>query len=232
MTLEFPPLFSGLEVQADPFATACAQAAQGCDPGLVVYSPGADRLRGAIVFAPEVPLADAMVMLSVCGIGFQNALGVLAPPEVGVHLDWHGGIRVNGASCGTLRVAASTTDPQVEPEWLVIGLDLTLWPLSDDPGATPDQTSLYAEGCAEVEPDRLLEAWVRHTLVGINRFGEGDMAGIHREWAGLVYGIGENIEMAGKKGVFLGVDERFGMLLKDSSGTHLIPMTHILEKPE
>lgn len=227
----FPPLFQGLALGpgSDPMAKACSEAMRGCDAGLVTYHLGPNRLDAAIVFAPDVPLQDAMGMLPVCGIGFQNALGALAPPEVAVHLDWDGGLRVNGAACGRLTVAASDDDPEAEPAWLVVGLTLPLWPESDDPGHTPDQTTLYAEGCAEVEADRLLESWVKHTLVGINRFSEGDVAGVHRDWRELAHGIGEDADVAGHAGVFLGVDERFGMLIRTGNETHLVPLTHLLE---
>ena len=96
----FPPLFSGLAVesQVDPFDKACAEAARGCDAGLVVHDLGANLLRAALVFAPDVELVDAMAMLPLCGVGFQNALGALGPPEVAVHLEWAGGLRINGAS--------------------------------------------------------------------------------------------------------------------------------------
>ena len=101
----FPPLMSGLAVtgQEDPFEAACQRAVLGCDAGLIVYNLGADQLRAAIVFAPEVPLQKAMAMLPTCGIGLQNALGSLAPPEVAVHLEWGGGLRINGGRCGRLR---------------------------------------------------------------------------------------------------------------------------------
>lgn len=229
--VQFPPLFKGLAVDSkiDPFEKACAEALKGCDAGLVVYRLGSNDLRAAIVFAPEVPLADAMAILPICGVGFQNALGALAPPEVAVHLEWDGGIRVNGAHCGKLRVASSGTDAAVEPDWLIVGLELRLWPESDDPGETPDQTALYAEGCADVQADALLEAWVRHTLVGINRWTDEGTVAIHTDWRGLAYGIGETAQLAGKSGTFLGVDERFGMLLRDADDTHLIPLTHLLE---
>ena len=100
----FPPLLRGEQVggATDPFDKARALAALGCDGGTVVYNPQVDRLRAAMVFAPEVPLEQAMTMLPVCGVGFQNALGALAPPEVAVHLDWDGAIFVNGARCGGL----------------------------------------------------------------------------------------------------------------------------------
>ncbi|RLJ59925.1 biotin-(acetyl-CoA carboxylase) ligase [Litoreibacter meonggei] len=230
-TPSFPPLFSGLEVegQIDPFEKACVEAARGCDAGLVVYNLGANKLRAALVFAPDVVLADAMAMMPLCGVGFQNALGALAPPEVSVHLDWAGGLRINGATCGQLRVAASRTDPTLEPDWLVVGLELPLWPENDDPGIMPDQTTLYAEGCADVNAAELLESWVKHTLVGINTWLDEGVGPLHKEWRGLAFGIGEDTKMDGKAGTFLGVDEQFGMLLRDAGTTNLIPLTHLLE---
>lgn len=227
----FPPLFDGLAVDGriDPFDKACVEAVRGCDAGLVVHNLGADTLRAAIVFAPDVILEDSMTMLPLCGVGFQNALGALAPPEVAVHLDWAGGIRVNGASCGRLRAAASGSDPKEEPNWLVIGLEVPLWPASDDTGEMPDQTALYAEGCADVDAVALLEAWVKHTLVGLNTWLEDGAAPLHKEWRGLAHGIGEEIEIRGTRGTFLGIDEKFGMLLRDGAVTHLIPLTKMLE---
>ena len=82
-----------------------------------------------------------------------------------------------------LRMAASGT-PDVEPDWLVIDLTLSLWPDSDETGLQPDQTALYAEGCAEIDAISLLEAWARHTLVGINTWTDSGTAQIHREWQG------------------------------------------------
>ncbi|WP_420862516.1 DUF4444 domain-containing protein [Algirhabdus cladophorae] len=227
----FPPLFEGLALEgpADPFEKACSHAIRGCDAGLVVHNVGANSLNAAIVFAPDVPLRDAVMMLPLCAVGFQNALGALAPPEVAVHLDWHGGLRINGAVCGSLRIAAQTADPEAEPDWIVVGLTLPLWPQSDDPGTTPDETTLYAEGCADVNAVDLLESWVKHTLVGINTWTDEGAGNLHRDWRGLAYGIGEDITRNGITGTFLGIDERFGMLLREAETTHLIPLTEVLE---
>lgn len=231
MEPNFPPLFQGMSVDGtmDPFAKACTQAVLGCDSGLVVYNLAADHMSAALVFAPEVSLEDAVTMLPVCGIGFQNALGALAPPEVAVHLEWQGGIRINGASCGRLRMASSTREPDEQPDWLVVGLDMPLLPTSEDPGATPDQTVLHLEGCAEVEPRQLLESWVRHTLVWLNHWQDGAMDRIHEEWRGLAHGIGEDIQVDDDEGVFLGLDERLGLLLRQSDETRLIPLSTRLE---
>lgn len=225
----FPPLMTGEAAGPgqDPFDLARQKAELGVDAGLVVYDLGADTLRAALVLAPEVPLAQAMAMLPTCGVGFQNALGALAPPEVAVHLDWEGGLRINGARCGSLRIAASTDDPAVQPDWLVVALELPLWPQGDG-GETPDQTALYAEGCAEVTAPRLLESWTRHCLHWINRWDEGDLKALHAEWQGLAHGIGEDRQQAGLNGTFLGVDADFGMLLRNDTTTHLIPLTTVL----
>ncbi|CUH87881.1 hypothetical protein PH5382_01810 [Phaeobacter sp. CECT 5382] len=227
----FPPLMSGLSVtgQEDPFETACQKAVLGCDAGLVVYNLAADQLRAALVFAPEVPLRQAMVMLPTCAVGLQNALGALAPPEVAVHLEWGGGLRINGGRCGTLRVAASGTDPDVVPDWLVVGLQMPLWPANGDGGDTPDDTALYAEGCADVEAPALLESWARHSLHWISRWEEDGTEPLHAEWRGLAQGLGEEVQLQGKSGTFLGVDENFGMLLRQAETTDLIPLTTLLE---
>jgi len=227
----FPPLMHGHQVSGseDPFDTACKKAILGCDAGLVSYNLAPDTLRAALVFAPEVPLRKAMAMLPTCGVGFQNALGALAPPEVAVHLEWQGQIRINGARCGALRVAASNTDPDTIPDWLVIGLDLPLWPASEDSGNTPDETALYAEGCADVEAPALLESWARHSLHWITRWEDDGGKSVHSEWRGLAHGIGEETMRDELSGTFLGIDEDFGMLLRAEDTTHLFPLTSLLE---
>lgn len=227
----FPPLLKGVALSGatDPFDKACAMAALGCDGGTVVFNLQPDKMRVALVFAPEVPLEAAMAMLPVCSLGFQNALGALAPPEVAVHLTWEGDIKVNGAYCGRLRVAASTDDPKAKPDWLVVGWELTIYQTGANPGENPDVTALYEEGCSEVEPKQLLESWSRHTLVWINQWSDSGNAVLHGEWMGLLQGVGEPVEKAGFSGAFLGVDDMFGMLVRDDDTTHLVPMSTLLE---
>ena len=230
MTDDFPPLFTGYaSAGADPFALAVQAAAEGTEAGLVIHDVAADRLRAAVVFAPEVPLAKAAIMLPLCGVGFQNALGVLAPPVVALHLGWDGTIYVNGGRCGALSMAAGTDDPDGVPDWLVIGLTLDLAPVTDDGGTDPDRTALYAEGCGEVAPDDLLCAWLRHTLSWLDTWDNQGVAPLHREWSGLVHGLNETVTVAGRTGTFIGTDEDLNMLLKTDTGTDLIPLTSLLK---
>ncbi len=228
--LTFPPLMWGEPATDEALGHAARRAALGCDAGLISYILGATRVEAALVIAPEVPLAQAMTMLPLCGVGFQNALGALAPPEVAVHLEWDGGIRVNGAACGGFRVLSATDDPQAVPDWLVVGWTMPLIPETDETGADPDKTALYAEGCADVMPDTLVEAWARHTLNWINRWESDGTRALHAEWRGLAHGIGEPATYGTLSGTFLGVDENFGMLLRDDETTHLIPLTDLLNE--
>ncbi|VAW03107.1 Biotin--protein ligase [hydrothermal vent metagenome] len=235
--LNFPPLFEEMPVSAEtcPFTKACSMAVLGCDSGTLVHCITEDHLRAAIVFAPEMPLARAMAVYAACGTGFQNAFGALAPPEITLDLTWGGDILVNGAKSGRLRVAASTDDPKVEPDWLVVGIEVQLMPRdADDPGLTPDQTCLYEEGCAEMSPVDLLEGWARHTLVWINGLIDGNIAPLHSEWRGFLYGIGEDVERSGARGKlrgkFMGLDEDFGMLIRAGEETTLIPLSDLLKE--
>jgi BirA family biotin operon repressor/biotin-[acetyl-CoA-carboxylase] ligase len=227
--ISFPPLMWGEATVADAVEHARMRATMGCDAGLVAYNLLGHELQAGLVLAPEVPLAKAMAMLPLCGIGFQNALGVIAPPEVAVHLQWDGGLRINGARCGGFVVYASGADVSAAPDWLVIGLRLPLYPPSENPGDTPDQTALFAEGCADVSPAQLLEAWARHSMNWITRWEDEGNRPLHAEWRGLAHGMGEQTSCFGLSGTFLGVDEDFGMLLRDDTTTHLVPLTRLLE---
>ena len=238
----FPPLMKGLATgPADPFRVACGQAERGVDSGLLTWSITDGRLRAALVLAPEVALEPAMAAFCACAVGAQNALGALAPPELAVHLDWTGGLRLNGGHCGGLRVAAAhdpdaTRDPAAVPDWLVVGLDLTLG-LPDDlePGQTPDWTALDQEGGADIDPITLLEAWARHSLVWINDLDDpSGRASLFREWESLAWNLGQTISLPleGTRlvGTFLGLDENFGMVLKTGAATRLIPLSALIEK--
>lgn len=226
----FPPLMWGEPAQGNAFDHACMRATMGCDAGLVAYVLGPLQVEAALVFTPEVPLGKAMAMLPLCGVGLQNALGALAPPEVAVHLGWEGGIRVNGAGCGRFRVMASDVNPAAVADWLVVGFAMPLLP-EDDGGSNPDRTALYAEGCADIAPPALIESWSRHTLSWVNRWETEGSQALHAEWRGLAFGIGEPAAPEGQSGTFLGIDEDFGMLLRTGADTRLIPLTTLLESP-
>lgn len=234
----FPPLLIGYATgPANPFAVACDRARRGVDAGLLAWSIGSERLRAALVLAPETPLEQAMAGYVACAVGFQNAMGVTAPAETALHLEWGGGLRINGGYFGRIHAYASTANPKDVPDWLVMGLDVTLELGPDfEPGQTPDWTSLYNEGCGEVDPVELLEAWARHSLVWLHEIDTPQArATLHREYEGLLWEAGKPtvIRLGGEaiSGKLLGVDEDFGCLIKSETGeTRLLPLHEILEE--
>lgn len=237
---QFPPLIKGLAAgPANPLTIAMTEAEKGTDAGLLVWSINDQRLRAALVLAPEEPLSRATAGYIACSVGLQNALGVQAPPETAVHLEWAGGVRLNGAHAGALHLYASTAKPDEIPAWMIVSVELSI-SLPDsvvvEPGQTPDWTALDQEGCGDVNAVELLEAWARHTLVWINELDEPNgRATLYREWKGLVWKLGEqtSAHLPGERvaGTFLGVDENFGMLMKlDDGQSRLIPLTALVER--
>ena len=225
----FPPLLRGEETPAgmDPFAKAVAQAALGTEAGLVAWARDEAALRAALVLAPEAPLERAMTVTFAVALGLGDAIGSLGPPEVAVHYVWPATVKVNGGDCGRLRAAASTTDPTEEPDWLVVGVDVDyLLPTGDDPGRQPEQTCLVEEGCVDVTPPLLLESWSRHTLSWINRWLDDGFRPLHDAWRERAWNLGEPL---GDGGLFVGLDETGGMLVRSGKRTELRPLTTMLE---
>jgi biotin-(acetyl-CoA carboxylase) ligase len=128
-----------------------------------------------------------------------------------------------------MRVKASTQDPEATPDWLILGLELSMTSRKSNPGKDPDRTWLSEEGCGEITPDQLLECWVRHSLYWLNRWLDDGPRPVHSDWRGLVPTLGETVEVDGTSGTFVGVDENFGMLLRTGEDTTLIPLSSRLE---
>lgn len=236
---QFPPLIKGMAAgPANPLTIASAEAQRGTDAGLLVWSLTEERLRAALVLAPETPLSHAASGLVACGVALQNALGVLVPPETAVHLEWSGGLRMNGGHLGGMRLYSSTSDPDSIPDWMIVSLELSLT-LPDksalEPGETPDWTALDQEGGGEIDALDVLEGWSKHALVWLNELDSPNgLAALYREWKGLVWHLGQDtaVTLPGTRigGRFLGVDENFGMLLKSGDETRLIPLTTLAER--
>ena len=83
------------------------------------------------------------------------------------------------------RNLSKSRQPQVEPDWRVTGLGHYLLPQAEgDTGERPNQTSLMMEGCGDMSPIRILEAWSRHTLVWLNDIESDGSSPLHELWRG------------------------------------------------
>lgn len=223
----FPPLLTGRLTAAVPIEAAVEAARAGSDPGLLLYDVSGD-LSAAVVLAPEVALGDAMAMVMAAGIGFSDALGAISPPEVAVHLEWPGGLRVNGGIVGGISVRASSDDETVVPDWLVVGIDVRFEGEPEGSGREPETTALWLEGCGDVTPEMLLESWARHFLVWVHEWETEGMQRLHDDWLGRAWSKDEAVTVFGQKGVFKGLDERGGLLLGRDGGTDLVPLARML----
>ncbi len=227
--LDFPPLLTGIAVAGDPMDAALTSVIDDVEPGAVFYGTDATRLEVALVLAPETPLAEALPVTFAVSLGLNDAIGALAPPEVALHLVWPDRVRVNGALCGRMIVRASTSDPEAEPDWLIVGLDVPLLAAETvEPGHDPDQTCLFEEGCGDLAAPDLIEAWARHMMNWLHIFLTEGFAPLHEEWRAKAHGLGEEIAYP-QAGTFVGLDERGGLILKRPDGdTILLPLTVIL----
>ena len=229
----FPPLLTGIPVPArtDPLqkALAAAQTSDEVEPGRVHYAETDDRFRVALTLAPEEPMAHAVRVSLAVMLGLADALGALAPPEVAVHFDWPFGVKVNGAHCGDLRLALDTTDPETEPDWLIIAVDLAV---AIEPGRIPgvqkDRTTLHDEGCGDITVPALIESWSRHALVWIQRYLEEGIDPILAAWKAKCDGIGAEVAAHGG-GTFMGLTPDGGMLLRTGEGTRVIALHEAME---
>lgn len=227
----FPPLLTGIAVPGDPMSAALASVEAEVEPGAVFYGTDPMRFEAALVLAPESALADALPVAFAIALGLNDAVGALAPPEVALHLVWPDRIRVNGALCGRFTLRSSTHDPKAEPDWLILGVDVPIQTTAGtEPGATPDETCLFEEGCGDITSPDLVEAWARHMMNWLHIFLTEGFEPLHAEWRAKAHGYGEKIDYP-STGTFLGLDERGGMLIKtENGGTNLLPLIGFLAK--
>ena len=228
----FPPLLTGLPVspRTDPLQKAIASASTAeVAPGLVHYAEDDQVFQVALTLVPEQPLALAIRVGFAAMLGLNDALGALAPPEVAVHFTWPGGIKVNGAACGTLTMAASTSDPNAEPDWLIAAVTLSVASThKTEADVRKDVTTLHDEGCGEITVPALIESWSRHVLVWINRYVEDGFGPLHAAWREKCDLIGEDVTEP-DTGTFMGLDENGGMILRQETKTSVFPLTTMLD---
>jgi len=234
----FPPLLRGERVPRglDPFDKAIAAASTGAEAGAVFWSPDTAIARAALVLAPEVELGPALAMHFANAAALNDAIGALAPPEVGLHHVWPDGIKVNGAWCGALRADADTRNLSATPDWLVVGWALSFeFPAGINPGDAPEITALREEGCADLHPIRLIESWARHFLTWLHDWEQDGPKRLFDAWLERAEGRGEEVvfDHAGAmwRGRFAGLDETGGMILQTASGMEILSLEAMLDAP-
>ena len=223
---QFPPLLNGRECigARAPFDAAVAGAGGGAlGAGDLLWSLDGNRMRLAVVLEPEVARARCHEILFVLMVAFGDAFGAVSPPEVSIAYDWPNGIVVNDARLGSAKMAISPGGSDGVPDWMVVALAIRMAPDRGDPepGLASHRTTLWDEGCGEIEPIDLLEATARHFLAWMHGWEEEGFGSVHAAWerrmaerATLTLAH-EGREVTGQP---VGLDERGGLLLRCGDG--------------
>ena len=108
----FPPLLRPFAVtpDLDPFERCIKLAAEGAEPGTLLWSIGQDACECAVVLAPEQSLEPSLPIVLVAMLGLGDGLGTLVPPMVAVTFGWPDRIEVNGGVVGGVRFATAATE--------------------------------------------------------------------------------------------------------------------------
>ncbi len=177
--LALPPGFRALPGGNDPWRTAIDAAVAGADPGSVFWSGAQGRCRAAFVFAPDRPLTAGLV-LDLGALALFDAIAVLAPPQVPMHLLPPNGLTVDGGRVATLHMAEAPTAMDAIPDWAVLGIDVAVNIGAVAPGETPDQTCLAEEGFGDVAPADVLLHMSHHLLGWLDLWREDGAAALTR----------------------------------------------------
>jgi BirA family biotin operon repressor/biotin-[acetyl-CoA-carboxylase] ligase len=248
---QFPPLLTGhaLAPGIMPFEEACAGAAAGrLGAGDVLWSRDVTRASLAIVLEPEVGPAASRQMLPLMMVAVGDCLGALMPPQVAVHFRWPDRLLVNGAEAGsfqlaiadgagesTANTAASSTQGDTLPPWMVIGCDIRLMmPLEKtEPGDVAHLTALVEEGGADLDSLALIQSLSAHFLTWVNIWQEDGFRPVHDSWLPRAEGDGAIVTVAcgGERvaGTIVGLDEAAGLAIRlAQGGTRILPLEQAL----
>ena len=195
----FPPLMTGIGISApdETFSYARNGARnRSLVAGHVVWARNTSVMDWAIVLEPDVPLRSAMQMAPLALVAAGDCIGALTPPQVGLMFHWPDQILVNGGKAGHIEVAASTTDPDTVPDWLVVRTAVRLQ--RDDrvePGDNPGITSLDEEGCPDLTRTSMVESYSRHFLTWLNTWTDDGFHPVHSAWLYRAHGLKEEISV-------------------------------------
>jgi biotin-(acetyl-CoA carboxylase) ligase len=212
---DLPTLFDPVPLRegGDAMARAVALAAER-GAGTLAWVRSAGRAEAAVVLEPELPLAAVRLAYLAAANALADALAADGPPEIPVEFAWPGTLRVNGAACGMVRLAAPPGCAETDiPAWLVVGMEarITLT-LAVEPGERPDLTGLAEEGWEALTAAELTAGWARHLMAGLDDWqAKGPRRLSERYLARLV----DERDVAGQR---RGIDPATGDLVLDRDG--------------
>lgn len=172
--LILPPGFRASAAIGDPFPWALGLVA-ACEPGTAFWNGDGGRCRVALALAPDRAIS-AGTLTEMGLLALYDALAVLAPSQVPIKVDG-AALRVDGARAAWVQAELG---PGSVPEWAILGIEVVLVAGGENPGETPDETSLSEEGFGAVTPGALLELFCRYLLAWIETWRDEGAAGLAR----------------------------------------------------
>lgn len=159
---------------SDAFRQARLRAAAGGEAGDLLWVPDEDRLDCAAILVPDRPLEDVGLLQRLSLLALADALAAAAPPQHPVGVAPPGGLLVDGAQAGEVRVARVGAAA-------VVGV--TVQAAGDEsPGLHPERTALRDEGFEDFEIPDLIEAFGRHLVRWIDLWEHEGQAPLDRAW--------------------------------------------------
>lgn len=234
MTPQFPPLLTGHELKPgqSPARKAASGAAKGkYSAGDLLWLRDHDTLDYAIVLEPETSRTDALQMIFTQMVALGDAIGAIAPPEVAITYHWPNKILANGAFIGTVdAILSDQDDANGCPHYMVIATRIRVRPPEQvtDPGYDKNYTTLWDEGCGELDAMTVLDSAARHFTTWVHNWEEDGFQSVLTHLDGRMEQSHE-LEVAGKTGTFLGLDENANLLLKQDGGTELVTVVDALD---
>ena len=234
---DFPPLLSGRRVVPGTSALegAVAGAATGeLTAGDVIWETDPARVALAVVLEPDVTLRQAAQMLPLTMVALADCIGSLAPPQVGVMFRWPGTVTVNGAKVGDVCVVASNADAGAVPDWLVVSVDLGMHPATaaDEPGRTPDLTTLADEGCGELAYLDVMGSFSKHFLTWLNIWEDEGFRPVHESWIERAEDREVPRRLAGEEAevTIRGMDEDGNLIVASNEGrVSALPLVDVVD---
>jgi biotin-(acetyl-CoA carboxylase) ligase len=198
--LRLPPGFEGVALResGDAFRQAMALAPDK-GAGTLVFVNRFDLIEFAVVLEPDEPLRQARRAFLAGMTALLDALAVFSAPEKPLTITWPDTILSDGAIIGggRLGIAPGAQEESV-PDWLVFGAMLRLHAMGEiEPGLRAMSATLTEEGFDEdVSPERLVESFCRHLMLGVDQWQRDGFAHLGRrylEWLtkedGVVFGL-------------------------------------------
>ncbi|MEP3525084.1 MAG: biotin/lipoate--protein ligase family protein [Hyphomicrobiales bacterium] len=234
MTPQFPPLLTSheLKVGQSPARKAAAGALKGkYGAGDVLWLRDNDTLDYAVVLEPEVDRTKALDMIFVQMVALGDAIGAIGPPELAITHHWPNKILANGAEIGSVRAILSEEDDvDGYPRFMVISTHINVRPTADniDPGLDQSRTTLWDEGCGDLDAMMVLDSTARHFMSWMHTWDEEGFQPVLTQLDGRMV-QGHALSITDIDGTFLGLDESANLLLKHDGGTQLVAVTDGLD---